>query len=406
MTDPRPEKPGPDKAPLLSGQQPDLRRAVRRRFAAVSAVMLVAGGIVANEAGWLPALDSFNQHSAPAPDAGKAAVPAIAVRTALPDNPELPSRRINREAAEAVHYGPHEQTIEETVKQGEVDAVATDALVKMLKTVPTPAAMPPELRAIHDLQRKFMDEGKPPPPFEISRAIQYASDYTGVDMEYLHRLALAESTYRAGITNKDGGGKGACGLYQFRASSTYLEAIYRHGDKFPEEYRHLANTVELYVEKRTRKGPEYAYRIKRGVDKDMVYNACYDPRFASVLAALHTLDLEDAIKTRVELDRPVNQAEVYLSHFLGENGGPKLISAYVDEDTRNARVTKYVSSRQRNANRGIFNKVRTVDDLYEYFVEDKGMTDEPLDVKPPKFEEQPVRLPKHAPLPVPRPKHI
>lgn len=363
ITDPRTETPRTNRSPLSALPAAPAPRTLRRRFSVLGALGLATAGIVAQDAGILPpfTLDAQSHDR---------------------DNDGDPGTAAN------------------------------------LKKPAQPTIAPEVLESFR-MRREFKAEGKTPPPMDVTSAIVYANEQTGVDPDYLHRLAYAESTFRSWITNKDGGGKGACGLYQFRASSTYLEAIYRHGDKFPEEYRYLADTVEEYtIPARRRKPARTAFRIKDGVDQDMVYDACYDPKFASVLAAFHTLDLKDAIESRVDLDRPVNYAELYIGHFLGENGGPKLIAAFVDAKTRDTRVTKYVSAAQRKANDGIFKHVKTVDDFYEYFVEEKGMTDEPFTVGPIEVKmtpdlqaAHPVAHPvpnpyRHRPIPLPRPRPV
>jgi hypothetical protein len=249
------------------------------------------------------------------------------------------------------------------------------------------------LKAHRTVERLMMSEGKTPPSRVIHEAITYASTYTGVDEIYLYRLAHAESTFRVSALNRAGGGRGACGLYQFRGASTYLETIYKHDDKFPKEYKHLSGTVEQY-----RRNGTTAYRVKAGVDSDMVFKACFDPKFASVLAAFFTLDLKNAIENHVTLDRPLTHADLYIAHFLGINGGPRFLNAYITEDKRDNHVSNYVGRSQRRANAGIFNNVSTVEDFYNFFVEDKGMTDSPFDLGEARYTEY-VTLAEEVPLP-------
>lgn len=222
-----------------------------------------------------------------------------------------------------------------------------------------------------DIAALMTEEDKAVPSIEVYEAISYASQHTGVDQLYLHRLAYAESTFRTTAHNNDGGGRGACGLFQFRTASTYLEAIYKHGDRFPAAYQHLAGTVERIVT------PDVtSYEIKSGIDTDMVFDACYDPKFSSLLAAFFTEDLKNKIESNVPIDRPVNHAELYIAHFLGQNGGPRLLKAHVEESE--SPVSDFVSPAQEKANPAIFNKVSTVGEFYNYFVENKGMTDTPF----------------------------
>lgn len=343
--------------------------------------------VIGQETTWLDgtALEAFNRHAAnnpsydvqwpplhivPRPEITTPVTDAAPVETATPEHPESDPRP------------PAADAIEDATDDTNDDA-ADEAQ---------------ELSAQQAIEELLLAEGKPVPPQAVHDAIAYAAAYTGVDAHYLYRLAHAESTFRTGVTNRAGGGRGACGLYQFRASSTYLEAIHRHGAKFPPEYQHLNGSVERY----TRKG-ETRYRVRAGHDQATVFRACHDPKFASVLAAFFTLDLKAAIENRVALDRPLTHADLYIAHFLGINGGPRFLNAYADENKHARHVSAYVGASQRRANRGIFNRVTTVGDFYTFFVEDKGMTDAPLEIGTPQFNPYP-QLPERGPIPHPRPR--
>ncbi|MBU0859867.1 MAG: hypothetical protein KJ667_08000 [Alphaproteobacteria bacterium] len=395
-------------------EQRDKQAASRQVYSymkAFGAVAVVGLGLVANETDWLKdtPLEWFNRHAAndpqytvdikwpPLQTVPRTPLPGETITAeteAIPEPIVAPVEEPAQEVAVIVNNdGPGSMTQSPELPHRRM----AEEQPELVANIPIPAELPEELQAQRAIERLMASEGKVPPSPVIREAITYASQYTGVDEMYLYRLAHAESTFRVAAFNRAGGGRGACGLYQFRGASTYLETIYKHDDKFPEEYRHLSNTVEQYRTKGTT-----GYRVKAGVDKDMVFKACFDPKFASVLAAFFTLDLKNAIENRVPLEGPLTHADLYIAHFLGINGGPRFLKAYVAEDKRDNHVSNYVGRSQRRANAGIFNNVRTVEDFYDFFVEKKGMTDSPFDLGEAQYSEY-VTLPEEVPLPRRRP---
>lgn len=239
----------------------------------------------------------------------------------------------------------------------------------------------------------------PVPPYEVAHAISYGADWTGADELYLNTLARAESTYEPEAHNGSGGGKGACGLFQFRAASTYLQQIYLHAAKFPPRYEWLNGAVEQTLNSEG----NITYRVSGNADADAVYAACYDPVFSSMLAGFMSLDNRTALEDRVDLGRAPNFADLYIAHFLGTGGGTKFLRAYSDEDKHDASITKYASADQRAANPGIFRRVSTVGEFYDFFVEDKGMSTRPFRITAGQFAEFALPAVEDIPLPTPAP---
>jgi hypothetical protein len=271
-----------------------------------------------------------------------------------------------------------------------------------LAKIPIPPEMPAELRAMRarhsEIARQLTKMGLPVPPAEIARAISYGADWTGADELYLNTLARAESTYRHGAHNKDGGGKGACGLFQFRVSSTYLEQIFIHAPKFPPAYQWMNGTIGQQV-----KRDKVTYFIRKGADAGAIIESCYDPKFSAVLAGFMSLDNREALENRVPLGRKPNFADMYILHFLGLNGGSRMLRAYANEDNHDLGVTRYATKKQRTANPGVFNRASTLGDFYDFFVEDKGMSTRTFRGTEGQYVAEFPPLPEKVPLPVKRP---
>lgn len=79
----------------------------------------------------------------------------------------------------------------------------------------------------------------------------------------------------------------------------------------------------------------------------------------------------DNIQRLVDADLPVNDATVYLSHFLGVNDAIKVISAHADQT-----ISKLVTPASVRANPGVFKKIKTADDLLEWARGKMGVAEE------------------------------
>lgn len=271
--------------------------------------------------------------------------------------------------------------------------------------IPIPPEMPAEMRAERNhlarMSAKLKKLGLETPPYEVASAIHYGAKWTGADELYLNVLARAESTYRHSIHNESGGGKGACGLFQFRTASTYLAQIYKHAPKFPPAYQWMNGTIQQGVNRRG----ETVYRIRPGADEGAIYESCYDPKFSSVLAGFMSLDDRAALEDNVNMRRDPNFTDMYSAHLIGLGGGSRFLRAHEANPNRN--ISRYVSERQRRANPNLFSG--TLRAFYEFLAEDKGMST--TTYKPSRglfLTELPAAndalLPENVPLPTPRPK--
>ena len=268
--------------------------------------------------------------------------------------------------------------------------------------IPLPPEMPADMRAERDHLGRIATQLKklnlPVPSYDVATGIKYGAEWTGADELYLNVLARAESTYRHSAHNESGGGKGACGLFQFRVASTYLQQIYKHAPKFPPAYQWMNGTIE----QRTSRHGETYYRIRNGADAGAIYEACYNPRFSSVLAGFMSLDDRAALENNVAMGRDPNFTDMYSAHLIGLGGGSRFLRAH--EANPNRGISRYVSERQRNANPNLFSG--TLRAFYEFLAEDKGMSTTPYRPSQGLFlTELPQynRLPENVPLPTPRP---
>ncbi|OYQ32757.1 hypothetical protein CHU95_18555 [Niveispirillum lacus] len=143
-------------------------------------------------------------------------------------------------------------------------------------------------------------------PVHVVRAVQQASDATGVDFAYLMDKAGVESGYRTDVKAST---SSATGLFQF-TEGTWLNMVEQHGAKYG-----------LGV---------YADKINNGSVSDPqtrreILNLRKDPRLSAIFAA----ELANDNKTHLEneLGRPVGNTELYMAHFLGAGGAAKFLKA-------------------------------------------------------------------------------
>lgn len=143
-------------------------------------------------------------------------------------------------------------------------------------------------------------------PAQVIRAVQQASDATGVDFAYLMDKAAVESGYRTDVKAST---SSATGLFQF-TEGTWLNMVEQHGAK---------HGLGVYADK-----------IKDGSVSDPatrkeILNLRKDPRLSAIFAA----ELANDNKTHLEneLGRPVGNTELYMAHFLGAGGAAKFLKA-------------------------------------------------------------------------------
>lgn len=139
--------------------------------------------------------------------------------------------------------------------------------------------------------------GKPRVSAEVARAIDRASQATGVSRTYLWRSAARESSLDPTASAPS---SSARGLFQF-VEETWLATIQRHGAKHGLLPR------------------------GRQVSKADLLRLRFDPEASARMAA--ELAKDNRATLEAALGRQANDSDLYLAHFLGSGGAVRLIAA-------------------------------------------------------------------------------
>ncbi|PCI53727.1 MAG: hypothetical protein COB36_11900 [Alphaproteobacteria bacterium] len=174
-------------------------------------------------------------------------------------------------------------------------------------------------------------------PRNVMRAIETASQKSGVDFSYLVQQASAESSF-----NPNAGAKtsSASGLYQF-IDSTWMSMVERYGDQY---------------------GLDTADK-----SKEEILDMRKDPKAASFMAAAFASENEQTLNNNWGGD--VGATELYFAHFLGASGASSFLNA---RDENPLRPAADLFPRAANANRNVFydketGKPRTLEQVYQFF---------------------------------------
>ena len=200
-----------------------------------------------------------------------------------------------------------------------------------------------------DAQRFNVDRG-------VVAAIRLSSVRTGVDFSYLMELAAAESNFdpvsRAGASS-------AAGLYQF-THDTWLNTIKTHGDKYG--LGDYAAQIEFYV---TRGGYQRPMLRDSAVYQHLL-DLRMNPRVSAMMAAETVRDNRQRLA--FSFDRKPERTDLYLTHFLGQDGAISFLKA-LDENPDAFAVELFPAAAKSNQN--IFHpkvcEPRTVNEIYELF---------------------------------------
>lgn len=148
----------------------------------------------------------------------------------------------------------------------------------------------------------------------VLSALKQASRNTGVDFDFLYRMAQRESALdpSAQATTSS-----AAGLFQF-IEQTWLGAVKKYGaDHGLSAY---ANDIE--------RGSDGRFSVSDATRRDAILNLRFNADKAASLAA----ELAQENKTGLEkrLGRTAGAGDLYAAHFLGVSGAAKLLSAPPD----------------------------------------------------------------------------
>lgn len=145
----------------------------------------------------------------------------------------------------------------------------------------------------------------------VRSAIQRAGDATGVNFDFLLRVAQRESSLDPTATART---SSAAGLFQF-IEQTWFAALKTHGAK---------HGLGEYAQDISRASTG-RYTVADAARRDEILSLRFDPRASAALAGELTNDNKRILETR--LGRGVSNAELYTAHFLGAGGAVKLLSA-------------------------------------------------------------------------------
>jgi hypothetical protein len=181
---------------------------------------------------------------------------------------------------------------------------------------------------------------------------------TGVDFSYLMKLAATESNFKP---TSESEASSATGMYQF-TRDTWLNALKAHGAKYG-----LADYVKKIDYRVTRGGYQRPVVRDRSMYRHLL-ELRKNPRISAMMAAETVLDSQKKLAN--SFDREPTQAELYLSHFLGDDGAIAFLKSR-EQNPGTFAVELFPEAAR--SNRDIFHPSscdpRTVDEVYELFGE-------------------------------------
>jgi hypothetical protein len=186
-------------------------------------------------------------------------------------------------------------------------------------------------------------------PAPVMKAIQAASQKTGVDFAYLVQQAAAESSFNARAKAKT---SSATGLYQF-IESTWLSMVKKHGHKYGLD--HLASKIGD-------RGSVTSSSVKKEI-----LSLREDPELASLLAAELASDNKSFLERHV--GGKIGATELYFAHFMGASGATGFLNALKENPLQTAAD---LFPREARANYNVFydrktGEARTLAGVYDYF---------------------------------------
>jgi hypothetical protein len=189
-------------------------------------------------------------------------------------------------------------------------------------------------------------------PVRVAEAIKSASRATGADFGYLLKTAARESNFNNSAKAKS---SSAAGLFQF-IENTWLGTLKESGSQFG---------LEKYSDSifKTSSG---RYYVPNPQMRQEILKLRHDPEISSVMAGMFTQQNAEYISSRI--GREPTEGELYIGHFLGPNGGARMIDLAT---TRPSERADHHFPQAARANRSIFyskGRPRTLGEVYRVLV--------------------------------------
>jgi hypothetical protein len=184
---------------------------------------------------------------------------------------------------------------------------------------------------------------------QITGAIQQAARSSGISFEYLLTTAQIESNLNPGAQAATSSAKG---LYQF-IEQTWLGTLKTSGS---------ANGYGRYADAIVQSSDGH-YEVTDPAMRAAIMQLRGDPAASAMMAGAFTRANADQLQSAI--GRPPSEGELYIAHFLGSDGGGKLIAAATMQPNANAAD---MFPRAAAANQGIFydsaGRPRSAGDVY------------------------------------------
>jgi hypothetical protein len=212
-----------------------------------------------------------------------------------------------------------------------------DGAFPFVKKIAKPIPPPPDVDGMEDLDEVISFGGRNVPRWLV-HSILHAARTTGVDPSYMITLADVESSLSPDAKAPT---SSAEGLFQF-IDSTWLETVFNHAGDYG--FGAVANAIKLVD------GEPVVVNEK---DRAWIMSLRRDPYFSALMAGELIKDIEHALQTQGE--RELQEAELYLAHFLGANSAVRFLQA-LDEKPDMAASKLFPQAAK--ANSGLFTALK------------------------------------------------
>ncbi|MAF98134.1 MAG: hypothetical protein CMH26_05820 [Micavibrio sp.] len=183
-------------------------------------------------------------------------------------------------------------------------------------------------------------------PTHVLKAIESASQKTGVNFAYMLQQARAESNFNDNVQAKS---SSASGLYQF-IESTWMNMVERYGDKYGIE--------------------------TEGKSRSEILELRNDAEISANMAAEFASENERFLESNWGGD--IGSTELYFAHFMGAGGAASFLKSH-DENPMQAAADLFPQAARANYN--VFyeretGRARSLDEVYAFFDKKFSIKDE------------------------------